>query len=43
MDRAGRNKILARRRGKKSEEGKSNMGFSEEDGAGKTARSNRQH
>jgi hypothetical protein len=42
MDRAGRNKIMARRRERKSEEGNFKKALGEEDGASKTAYSNRQ-
>jgi hypothetical protein len=42
MDRAGRNKILARRRKRKSEEGKIKKALREENGPKKTACSNRQ-
>jgi hypothetical protein len=42
MDRVGRNKILARKRGRKPEEGKFKNRLEEENGAKKTANSNRQ-
>jgi len=42
MDRAERNKILGRRRRRRSEEGNSKKGFCEENRTGKTAGSNRQ-
>jgi hypothetical protein len=42
MDRVERNKILARRRGRKPEEGKFKKGLGKENGSKKTACSNRQ-
>jgi hypothetical protein len=42
MDRAGRNKILPRRRGRKPEEERFKNRLEEENGAKKTADSNRQ-
>jgi hypothetical protein len=42
MDLAGRNKILSRRRGRKPEEGRFKNTLEEENGAKKTANSNRQ-